>query len=331
MANSVERYYQKKKRRKKKLKFAFFILLFILMMLTLGILSVTVFFNAEKILVEGNTHYTAAKLLDQGGLSIGQNLFRLDKFEVIEKMEELPYVKSVTIKRKLPNTLMVEVVENEPVVWVRCENGVALLNEDYRVLSLLAISAEKIPEPPVIEEPKDLLKEEEEEEKTEDSKGEEEEEEEKKPTEEEKEEEKKPEKEEETKPEETPEEPPAEPDPRLKKVAQLTPLKASELKVGEIADFGKQSKDYEGFLKTLYDAFEANESLDWSEVDHVIFTARYDVKVVYKERITIDFGTLDQAETKVKLAAYLLEDNGTAQTATLDVTNTERVRYRPKK
>ena len=318
MANSVERYYQKKKRRKKKLKFAFFTLLFILMMLTLGILSVTVFFNAEEILVEGNTRYSAEKLLEQGGLSIGQNLFRLDKFEVIEKMEELPYVKSVTIKRKLPNTLTVKVVENEPVVWVRCDGGVALLNEEYRVLSLLNIPAEQIPASPVLEEPKELPKEEEEEDKTKDEG-------------EVKEEEKAPEKEEEKEPEEEVDETPVETDPRLAKIAQLTPLKAGALKVGQTADFGKDSENYAGFLKTLYDAFEANEDLDWADVDNVIFTARYDIKAIYKERITIDFGTLDQAETKVQLAAYLLEDNGTSQTATLDVTNTERVRYRPKK
>lgn len=320
MANSVERYYQKKKRRKKKLKFAFFTMLFILMMLTLGILSVTVFFNAEEILVEGNTRYSAEKLLEQGGLSIGQNLFRLDKFEVIEKMEELPYVKSVTIKRKLPNTLTVKVVENEPVVWIRCEGGVALLNEEYRVLSLLNIPEEQIPAPPVLEEPKELLKEEETEEETKDND---------KPK-EEKEEEKAPEKEE-PEAEEEPEETPVEPDPRLEKVAQLTPLKAVSVKVGRTADFGEDSENYAGFLKTLYDAFEANEDLDWADVDNVIFTARYDIQVIYKERITIDFGTLDRAETKVQLAAYLLKDNGTSQAATVDVTNVDRVRYRPKK
>ncbi|MBR4087548.1 MAG: FtsQ-type POTRA domain-containing protein, partial [Clostridia bacterium] len=93
MANSVDRYYQKKKRRKKKIKIVFFGLLFILMMLTLGILSVTVFFNAEEIIVEGNTRYTAKELLEQGELSVGQNLFRLDKFKTIEKMQEFPYVK----------------------------------------------------------------------------------------------------------------------------------------------------------------------------------------------------------------------------------------------
>lgn len=91
--NSVERYYQKKKKRKKRARVLFFSLLFILLMITLAILSMTVFFNAETIIVEGNNHYSAEEILERGGLKIGQNLFRLDKFKAIEQMQELPYIK----------------------------------------------------------------------------------------------------------------------------------------------------------------------------------------------------------------------------------------------
>lgn len=141
--NSVERYYQKKKKRKKRARVLFFSLLFILLMITLAILSMTVFFNAETIIVEGNNHYSAEEILERGGLKIGQNLFRLDKFKAIEQMQELPYIKSVTIRRRLPNRLTVEIVENQPVVWVATEGGAALLNEDYRVLEFLEIPAEE--------------------------------------------------------------------------------------------------------------------------------------------------------------------------------------------
>ncbi len=300
MANSVERYYQKKKRRKKKAKVVFFSLLFVLMMLTLAILSVTVFFNAETILVEGNTHYTAEAILEQGGLSVGQNLFRLDKFEVIEKMQELPYIKTVTIHRKLPNTLSVKIVENQPVVWTKTASGVALLNEEYRVLELLDIPEELLPllpEASISEEAK---------EEADDSK----------------------------------EEPQEEPDELadqeavtyegLKGVPALTPLTATALEVGKPAVFA-QEEDYTGFLKELYESFIQIPDLQWDLVNEVRFTARYDIKLVYNERITIDLGTLDRSETKLELAAYMLKENGHAQTAILDVTDPERVYYRPKK
>lgn len=310
MGNSVERYYQKKKRRKKRAKMVFFGLLFVLMMLTLAILSVTVFFNAETILVEGNTHYTAEELLEVGGLNVGQNLFRLDKFEVIDQMQTLPYVKTVTIKRKLPNTLTVKVVENQPVVWVRTETGAALLNEEYRVLELLTLPADMLPEE-VPEDGEEIVSEETEE--TEEPK--------------ETEESEETENTEEAETEETePAEPVASP---VDGIPQLTQITATGLEVGKTAVLGEE--DYTDFLKRLYEGFSQNPDLEWTQVQEVQFFARYDIKVLYAEQVTLDFGTLDRIDTKLELAAYLLNDNGTNQTATVDVSDPERVYYRPKK
>lgn len=311
MANSVERYYVRKKRRKKRAKMVFFSLLFVLMLLTLAILSVTVFFNAEQIRVEGNSKYTIEELLETGGLKIGQNLFRLDKFEVIEKMETLPYVKEVTIKRKLPNTLTVKVVENEPVIWLPATGGVALLNEEYRVLELLSVA---LPEEPaeVPEETPETTPEEKTEETTEAL----------------------PEEAPEATPEETTEEsvestPEEELPSQLEGIPQLKGVTATELTVGETAVFGEE--DYTGFLKRLYDGFSANPDLQWNEVNAVVFEARYDIYLEYRTLLTIDFGTLDQIDTKLQLAAHLINDNGSTQAAIVDVSDPKRVYFRPKK
>lgn len=288
MANSVERYYQKKKRRKKRAKVVFFGMLFVLMMLTLAILSVTVFFNAETILVEGNNRYTAEEILEVGGLEIGQNLFRLDKFKVIDQMESLPYVKTVEIDRKLPNTLSIKVIENQPVVWLQTDTGAALLNEEYRVLELLTLPTELLP----TEEP---------------------------------EEQEKPKEETPDKEQESVEEKPSPVD----GIPRLTQIAATELTVGKTAVFGEE--DYTGFLKRLYEGFSQNPDLDWNKVREVQFFARYDVQLLYDELLTIDFGSLDQTETKLELAAYLIKDNGVGQSAVVDVSNPERVYFRPKK
>ena len=264
--NSVERYYSRKRRRKKKAKVVFFTLLFILMVITLAILSMTVFFNAETITVDGNSRYSAAQLLEQGGLTVGQNLFRLDKFEVIDKMEELPYVKTVVIKRKLPNELKVHVVENQPVVWIPAQGGAALLNEEYRVLEIVPLPVEG----------------------------------------------------------EGSEEPQPSP---VEGIPQLTEVIPNEVVVGQTLQFGET--DYTGFLKRLYDGFMAQSDLTWEQVQQVQFFARYDIKVLYAQHVTIDFGALDQVDTKLQLASHLIKANGTGQTATVDVSDTKRVYYRP--
>ena len=308
--NSVERYYQKKKKRRRRAKTVFFTLLFALLLLTFAILSVTIFFNAETIVVEGNTHYTAQQFLDQGGLKIGQNLFRLDKFKVIEKMEEFPYVKSVKIRRHLPNKLQITVVENTPVVWAEYGGGALLLNEEYRVLEAVPMKLKET-SPPQEQQPDDAEEEDEEEDEAED------------------------EAEDEilnerpaSVPEESQNEPELAEDSPLRKIPRLTGVTIAAAEVGKTADLGEI--DYTGFLKLLYEVFENEETMDWSNVTEVCLQARYDVKVEYLEKIIIDFGSLSEAGEKLKLAAYMLQENGSARPATLDVSNTKRVYYRPK-
>ncbi len=332
MGNSVERYYQKKKKRKKRTKIIFISMLVALMMLVLVVLSVTVFFNAETILVEGNTHYTAETLLEQGGLKVGQNLFRLDKFEVIEKMQKLPYVKEVTIDRKLPNTLEITVVENQPVVWVETATGVALMNEEFRVLELLDLPKEVLPPISKLEESeeKEAAKKLSEQESAESEQTNEESEETQASEEPEAESEETQASEE---PEAGTEETQASEEAlpvysQLEEAARLVGLTPNKLEVGQCSTF--KEGDYEGFLLRLYESFCVNPDLQWDLVDEVQFKARYDVKLLYDARVTIVLGTLDQVETKLDLAAYVLNQNGgTAQAATVDVSDTKRQYYRP--
>ena len=316
--NSVERYYQKKQKRKKRAKVFFFSLLFVLLLLTLSILSMTVFFNAETIIVEGNQRYSAEALLEQGGLTVGQNLFRLDKFKVIEKMQEFPYVKEVTIRRHLPNTLKVTIVENQPVVWVSTGSKVALLNEYYRVLEYVDYQAPEEPSDPVepAEKPAESKTEEELQQETSDQE----------------ETADQPEEEPQQKPEEeaTEDPEPIELPEQLANIPRLTRLELNVPEVGETITFAQEA-DYTGFLERLYLAFQENPDLDWNRIGEIRFHARYDIELIYADTITIDLGTLDQADTKVELAAYLLKDNGISQTAILDVSDVERVYYRPQK
>lgn len=327
MANSVERYYQKKKKRKKKAKMVFFGSLLALTLLTVVILSVTVFFNADKIVVKGNVHYTAEKILQQGGIEKGQNLFRLNKFKSIEKMQQLPYVKEVTINRKLPNTLEITIIENQPVVWVSTTNGVALLNEEYRVLELLEIPADQLPDPAEVvlfEQEKEELK------KQEAIKEQLNQKEDQEDLPEEEQEELEEEIEEEVEDEQEAEEEPKEEKkvhPRLVSVPQLVGVQPKGLAVGEIADLGS-AVDYAGFLKQLYNAFGANE-LSWKKVNEVQFRARYDIRAVYDGRVIIDFGTLSQVQEKLDLSAVLLKEQGTGRLATVHVSNPKSPVFSP--
>ena len=99
--NSVERYYasKEKHRKKKKVRLYFFLSLFCIA--AFFILSLTVFFNINSFEVTGNNVYTDAQIIAAAGLEEGDNLFRLNKFKIADKMVvDLPYIGSVNIYRK---------------------------------------------------------------------------------------------------------------------------------------------------------------------------------------------------------------------------------------
>ena len=136
--NSVERYYASKKKQQKKRKVRLYFFLSLFVVAAFIILSLTVFFNINSFEVSGNHIYSDAQIITAAGLGQGDNLFRLNKFKIAEKMVvELPYLGSVNIYRKLPTTLCIEVQETQ-ARFVAYNNGrFVLMDSSLKVLEVL--------------------------------------------------------------------------------------------------------------------------------------------------------------------------------------------------
>lgn len=75
-------------------------------------MGATVFFRVERVEVTGNKRYDAAQIEAASGVVHGDNLFRLNKYDTAARIRrELPYVESVNIRRRLPDTLILNVNE----------------------------------------------------------------------------------------------------------------------------------------------------------------------------------------------------------------------------
>ena len=75
--------------------------------------ALTLFFKVETITVSGTTEYSSEEIITASGIQQGDNLFLLNKYEIYESiLEKLPYVSSVSISRKLPDTLLIEVTDS---------------------------------------------------------------------------------------------------------------------------------------------------------------------------------------------------------------------------
>ena len=75
------------------------------------VLAMSVFFRVENIQVSGLDQYTAWDISQASGIQEGDSLFSLSLPGAAARIQELDYVKEVRIGIKLPNTVIIDVVE----------------------------------------------------------------------------------------------------------------------------------------------------------------------------------------------------------------------------
>ncbi len=143
--NSVERYYASKEKQRKKRKRRLYFFLTVFCLAAFLVLSLTVFFNINTFEISGNSVYSDTQIITAAGLGEGDNLFRLNKFKIAEKMVvELPYLGSVNIYRKLPTTLCIEVQETRASLVAYSGGKYVLMDPSLKVLEV----RDELPEGP---------------------------------------------------------------------------------------------------------------------------------------------------------------------------------------
>ena len=109
------------------------------------VLTLTVFFPIEKINISGSVVYTAEQIEKNSGIEKGDNLFALSKSSVLSQLKQkLPYVENIKIKRELPGTLKIEVVDAEEFACYNFKNKYYVVSESGWVLNELKEKPENI-------------------------------------------------------------------------------------------------------------------------------------------------------------------------------------------
>ncbi len=127
---------KKKMSKKRKLKKTVFTFLLALVFLCVGVVLVfSVFFKINTVTVQGEQVYSDKMVVEKSGIQIGKNLFRVSEKALSEKLsKELPYIKSVSLERKLPDTLIINVEATREVAAVVSNSVYVLLDETGKVL-----------------------------------------------------------------------------------------------------------------------------------------------------------------------------------------------------
>lgn len=89
-------------------------------------------FNINKIKVTGNNKLSSEKIIGMTGLEIGQNVFKINKSEIIKNVKNNGLVSNVEIKRNLPDEIEIILSERVPSFAIGYGNGyVIICNQGY--------------------------------------------------------------------------------------------------------------------------------------------------------------------------------------------------------
>lgn len=105
----------------------------------LSIISVIIFksdiFKIENIVVYGNSKIDENEIIEYSKINIGENIFRLNKVDVKERLEELAYIKEVDIKRNLPDNININIIEKEEKALIKSISTYQIIDMDGYVLN----------------------------------------------------------------------------------------------------------------------------------------------------------------------------------------------------
>ncbi len=97
-------------------------------------------FKINTIEVEGNVHYTEEEIVSASGVNLGDNLLLTRDTTVVARLlTQLPYVSSVTLSHRLPDTLVITVAESDAQAAIYDGSGSWwLMDSSGKLLELLA-------------------------------------------------------------------------------------------------------------------------------------------------------------------------------------------------
>lgn len=128
-----------KKRRRNRGSVGFlYKLLSVLVICTAILAAMTLFFRVGSIEVTGQRRYTAEEIQAASGVELGTNLYLLNKHDMRQNIwRELPYIEEIRIKRRLPDTLTIEVRESGRPFALAQDGSVWLISAGGKIVDQL--------------------------------------------------------------------------------------------------------------------------------------------------------------------------------------------------
>jgi cell division protein FtsQ len=90
--------------------------------------------RVDEVLVVGRRETTHGQLLSAVGLARGAPILAFDLHDAKKRVEKLPWIKSATVERLLPSTVLLTVEERQPLALWQNKGAFALIDTDGEVI-----------------------------------------------------------------------------------------------------------------------------------------------------------------------------------------------------
>lgn len=120
--------------------------LFLIIVVSAVVLSVTIVFKTDNIIVVGETPYDTQEIIDASGLYYGENIFLSRKKAAAKNIvDAFPYIESAEITFKIPGTQIITVEGAVPSYEVAVNGGYAIISSKGRVLTHIDSASGTVP------------------------------------------------------------------------------------------------------------------------------------------------------------------------------------------
>lgn len=93
-------------------------------------LSYSGLFDAKVIRINGESHLSQDQITELAGLVLGVNVFHFDTKTAVERLTSEEWIKSAEVRKELPSTIVVDVVERRPIAVINAADVRYLVSPD---------------------------------------------------------------------------------------------------------------------------------------------------------------------------------------------------------
>lgn len=133
---NVKREQNRKRKRRRRRHRGFYVFLAIFLVIGIGVLlSVTLLFNVKTIEVNGDVDYTQQDIIRMSGISVGDNLVRLDSNKAEQGiLSSMIYIETAEVDKQYPKKIVINVTKCIPTANIACDDGYLLVSAKGKIL-----------------------------------------------------------------------------------------------------------------------------------------------------------------------------------------------------